>query len=264
MIKFDDIDVYGFDAAMRGMRNPKRTKYHPNEGDSTFCELIDDCLNCPAFDASDDDEDYCDAAGSDGFVLGVKDRRLALRLATGGPVHAKYRRQIQVWVDITAPLYWWKEFDTYKVGTTANSCSTMHMLMADPFEIEDFSVERMTAGAYGNFLIQLNFLNDRRKDYMEQDKWLREHEDRTTTNEDAIDHHLSLKQMAWNDIVQSLGSNYNQTRTVNLNYEVLTNIWNSRRYHKLQEWRDFCDNFIKELPYQELITGEDHDGDKVL
>lgn len=264
MIRFDNIDVYGFDAAMRGMRNPKRTKYHPNEGDSTFCGYVDDCEVCHAYYTSEDDGEGCVAVGPDHFILGPKDRNLALRLATGGPVHAKYRRQIQVWVDITAPLYWWKEFDTYKVGTTANSCSTMHMLMADPFEIEDFSVDRMSVGAYGNFLIQLNFLNDRRKDYLEQDKWLKDHEDRTTTNEDAIDYHEHLKYEAWNDIIKTLGCNYNQTRTVNLNYEVLTNIWNSRRYHKLHEWRDFCNMFIKELPYQELITGEDADGHKVL
>lgn len=173
----------------------------------------------------------------DHMQLGDKDRDLMKRLADGGTVHAKYRRMITVYADITAPLYWWKEFDTYKVGTAANSCSTMHKIAAKEFTLEDFSYENLfnepENGYFGRnaFSSLIDELNKARNLY------------------------LSTKDKKyWYQMIQILPSSYNQKRTVMMNYEVLCNIYHSRKDHKLDEWHDFCD-WIKTLPYSELITG---------
>lgn len=177
----------------------------------------------------------------DHMQLGDKDRDLMKRLADGGTVHAKYRRMITVYADITAPLYWWKEFDTYKVGTAANSCSTMHKIAAKEFTLEDFSYENLfnepENGYFGRnaFSSLIDELNKARNLY------------------------LSTKDKKyWYQMIQILPSSYNQKRTVMMNYEVLCNIYHSRKDHKLDEWHDFCD-WIKTLPYSELITGEKND-----
>jgi hypothetical protein len=154
-------------------------------------------------------------------------------LAAGGPVHAKYRRMITVYLDITAPLYWWKEFDTYKVGTVANSCSTMHKIHAKEFTLEDFSLEHLFPDVRSAFEVSvLHCLNVARNLYL-------------NTKDKAY----------WWQMIQLLPSSYNQKRTIMLNYEVLANIYQSRRHHKLDEWHVFCD-WIEGLPYSELIIGE--------
>jgi hypothetical protein len=168
-------------------------------------------------------------------------------LNAGGPVHAKYRRMIPVYLDITAPLYWWKEFDTYKVGTVANSCSTMHKVHAKEFTLDDFSCEHL----YVDFDEVLN--KTTRTDMLTSQYILIE----TITHLNRCrNKYLETKDKKyWWQMIQLLPSSYNQKRTVMLNYEVLVNIYNSRRGHKLDEWHDFCD-WIESLPYAELITGE--------
>ena len=178
--------------------------------------------------------------GNSKFIMGDNDYDLAKRLRDGGSVHAKYRRMIPVFVTITAPLYWWKEFDTYKVGTVANSCSTMHKIAAKEFTLEDFSCEHLkdSFGESHDCFSPLDILYDViimlnicREDYLK-----------------------SKSKDDWDQMIQLLPSSYNQKRTVMLNYEVLANIYKSRKDHKLDEWRTFC-HWIDELPYSELITG---------
>ena len=202
MIKLETLEIAGFAPAVHGMRNPKNS-----------WEKSDSLLNKGEF-----------------FDLGDNDKKLALQLALAGPVHAKYRRMIGVWVDITAPLYWWKEFDTYKVGTVANSCSTMHKIHDKPFTLDDFSHEHLT-GTSKNLLSDLiQLLNIYRNMY--------------NTHKD--------KEYWW-QLIQLLPTSYNQKRTVCLNYEVLANIYQYRRGHKLDEWADFIE-WIEFLPYSEIIT----------
>lgn len=171
------------------------------------------------------------------FFLGDVDHDLMMRLAKGGSVHAKYRRMITVYLTINAPLYWWKEFDTYKVGTAVNSCSTMHKIHSKKFELQDFSCEHLVnAENYFMALQNLNYTID--------------------TLNTARCHYLQTRdKIFWWQMIQLLPSSYNQKRTVMLNYEVLCNIYHSRKNHKLDEWHIFCD-WIRELPYSELITGE--------
>lgn len=167
------------------------------------------------------------------FFVGENDLDLMQRLTKGGSVHAKYRRMIPVWATLTAPLYWWKEFDTYKVGTVANSCSTMHKIHSKEFTLDDFSHEHMLDWAISclsNTIRYLNFLRDVFNQYQ--------------------------KKHIWYQMIQLLPSSYNQKRTVMLNYEVLANIYRSRKNHKLDEWHSFC-QWIEGLPYSELITNKE-------
>lgn len=167
------------------------------------------------------------------FFLGENDHKLMTGLAKGGAVHAKYRRMIPVFLTINAPLYWWKEFDTYKVGTVANSCSTMHKIHAKKFDLVDFSHEHLDDYASIPILDQtIKVLNVHRQAFLE-----------------------SNSKSDWWQMIQLLPTSYNQKRTVMLNYEVMVNIYHSRKNHKLDEWHTFCD-WIKTLPYSELITGE--------
>ena len=185
------------------------------------------------------------------FNMGENDRSLMMNLAKNGPVHAKYRRMIPVWVTLTAPLYWWKEMDTYKVGTVANSCSTMHKIQAKEFTLEDFSCEHLGVTVPAE-------LNDGEEVF--QNLWV---ENLKRTIEDLNiardfynrEQNADLKKKYWWQMIQLLPSSYNQKRTVMLNYEVLHNIYESRKNHKLDEWHVFCD-WISELPYSELIIGE--------
>ena len=165
------------------------------------------------------------------FVLGENDHKLMTSLAKGGAVHAKYRRMIPVFLTINAPLYWWKEFDTYKVGTVANSCSTMHKIHSKEFTLDDFSIEHLSGRAMTTLVEVIKMLNFYRD-------WYLEAKDKTQ----------------WWQMIQLLPTSYNQKRTVMLNYEVLVNIYHSRKNHKLDEWHTFCD-WIRGLPYSELITG---------
>ncbi|MBQ7300778.1 MAG: hypothetical protein IJW77_13160 [Clostridia bacterium] len=211
MLKTERVSVMNFENALRGMRNPMNS-----------------------WEKSDS---YYDADGN--YIVGEADLSLASRLARSGSDHRKYLRQIFVSVDITAPLYWWKEFDTYKVATVANSTSTMHKIHAKPFSRTDFSTDHMDAETLAQFDCVIAYLEVLRNKYME--------------NRDK---------RYWYDMIQFLPSSYDQMRTVTLNYETLTNIYYARRNHKLDEWHTFCD-MIRALPYADaLICCHDEDGMK--
>ena len=173
-------------------------------------------------------DSYYDENGQ--YILGENDLGLAKRLARAGSDHRKYLRQVFVSVDVTAPMYWWKEYDTYKIATVGNSCSTMHKIHAKKFEMSDFSVEHLRSlGVMHVVIDELNFYRDKfNKDKKKEDWW---------------------------EMIQLLPTSYNQKRTVHLNYEVLGTIYHQRRHHKLDEWVEFC-NMIKTLPYSEFITRE--------
>ena len=229
MLKIENVEIMGWEAAIRGMRNPKNSWEKSDSGyvcGDKKCSALPDCDLC------------CDIPH---YVIGSNDLDLMTRLRNAGTDHRKFMRMITIYLDITAPLYWWKEFDTYKVGTVANSCSTMHKIHAKEFTLDDFSYEHLLGLDDLNWgdivpLVTLecviSALNVYRQKYLEtQDKTY------------------------WWQLIQLLPSSYNQKRTVMLNYEVLTNIYKSRRNHKLDEWHTFCD-WIESLPYSELITGE--------
>lgn len=205
MITLKYADIWGFEHAVRGMRNPMNS-----------------------WDKSDTFVDY------DLVLLGEKDKELMKRLVHAGPSHRKFLRQIFVSVDITAPLYWWKEFDTYKVGTVANSCSTMHKIHDKKFVLDDFSYEHLQAPMVEILKHTIHGLNDARDAYLP-----------------------SKDKLMWWQMIQLLPSSYNQKRTVTMNYENLLNIYETRRNHKLDEWKDFC-KWIEKLPNAELITGEEN------
>lgn len=221
MIEIENIEVVGWEAAIRGMRNPLNSW---DKSDSKFTSEGDnggtDC-NC-----------WCPL---DTPELGTNDLDLMKRLASADSVHAKYRRMITVYMDVVAPLYWWKEFDTYKVGTVANSCSTMHKIHAKEFTMDDFSYEHLIEANKHLLRDIIGRLNICRNCYLENKEkdW-------------------------WWQLIQMLPSSYNQKRTIMLNYEVLANMYKSRKNHKLDEWHTFCD-WIKDLPYSFLITGEQND-----
>ena len=248
MIKFENTEVLGWEAAIRGMRNPMNS-----------WEKSDSGYRCPYYG---NNERVCSGC-KENICVGPNDLDLMKRLRNAGTDHRKFMRMIVVYVDILAPLYWWKEFDTYKVGTVANSCSTMHKIAAKEFTLEDFSCEHLHGESIA-FVLEptINALNRNRNSYLE------------TKNKEY-----------WWQMIQLLPSSYNQKRTVMLNYEVLANIYKSRRNHKLDEWAEhknidietlkryyagtfklrdeksladigFCD-WIKTLPYSELITGKE-------
>lgn len=192
MIKIENTEVVGWEASKRGMRNPMNSWLYSTP---------------------------------------EADQKLMLQLSKAGTSHSKFRRMITVYVDITAPLYWWKEYDTYKVGTVANSCSTMHKIHSKPFELLDFSIEHLRSDILYNVLYNtIDCLNECREIYLKKkDKFW------------------------WWQIIQLLPSSYNQKRTLMLNYEVLANIYHDRKNHKLDEWKDFC-VMIEKLPNSEIIT----------
>lgn len=209
---------------IEGMRNPMNSW---EKSDTCFSDEA--CVNC-----YDNQRDLCD---KDSFFrkdekLGSNDHSLMQRLSNAGTEHRKYMRMMPVYVRITAPLYWWKEFDTYKVGTVANSCSTMHKIAEKEFTLEDFSTEHMDIASETCLETTIGYLNLFREEYL------------NTKNKNI-----------WWQLIQLLPSSYNQTRNVMLNYEVLANIYRQRKNHKLDEWREFC-KWIESLPYSELITGE--------
>ena len=238
MIKLENTEVMGWEAAIRGMRNPMNSW---NNSDSGY--VYADKVTTEHIIA----EDHGDGIP---FVIGTNDRDLMKRLRNAGTDHRKFMRMIAVYVDITAPLYWWKEFDTYKVGTVANSCSTMHKIADKKFTLDDFSHEHL------GVLIPAE-LNDGEEVF--QNLWI---ESLKRTIEDLNiargfyihEQNADLKKKYWRQMIQLLPSSYNQRRTVMLNYEVLANMYKSRKNHKLDEWHVLCD-WIKTLPYSELITG---------
>lgn len=237
MIKLENYEVMGWEHAIRGMRNPMNSW---EKSDSNWRYLYEDGV-------------------VDGECVGSNDLALMLNLSKCGPVHGKFRRMITVYVDITAPLYWWKEFDTYKVGTVANSCSTMHKIHEKEFTINDFSHEHLIpvnpdrtidndlvmsvkgsdAATSWDFIGQIIwYLNYWRSKFLE-----------------------TKDKKYWWQMIQLLPSSYNQKRTVQLNYEVLAGIYEYRKNHKLDEWVEFC-SWIEQLPYSEIITGEREKADE--
>ena len=230
MLKLENTEVLGWEAAIRGMRNPMNSW---EKSDSCFGK---DPCRC----------DHCDhltwECYAKKFNIAPNDHDLMMRLAKGGSVHAKYRRMIVVYADITAPLYWWKEFDTYKAGTVANSCSTMHKIHEKEFNRGDFSFENIPDG-YDWFLNEGELINDL-----------------LTALNDAREGFIKTKDKKyWWQMIQLLPSSYNQRRTVMLNYEVLAGIYTWRKDHKLDEWREFC-RWIESLPYSEIITLKESEG----
>lgn len=205
MIKIENTDVYGFEAAVRGMRNPMNSW---DKSDSAHDFQCDECMGFAR----------C-------YKVGENDLALMRKLAHAGDDHGKFARFINVAVDITAPLYWWKEFDTYKVGTVSNSCSTMHKIHAKEFTLDDFSHEQLLDRGITALEQTIDTLNMYRNFYIE-----------------------SKNKSFWWQMIQLLPSSYNQKRTVQLNYQVLNRIYNARKNHKLDEWHEFC-TWVEKLPY---------------
>ena len=247
MLKIENTEVLGWEHAIRGMRNPMNSW----EKSDSFWNYRS-CEECNG-----------NASCIDDFHVGPNDLDLMTRLRNAGTDHRKFMRMIVVYVDLTAPLYWWKEFDTYKVGTVANSCSTMHKIAAKEFTLEDFSCEHLFDSANGEdtdcwtystegiceiepidiLNLTIAMLNKARELYLD-------YQQKASTGDQFAKNHV--KEYWW-QMIQLLPSSYNQRRTVMLNYEVLANIYKSRRNHKLDEWHTFCD-WIEGLPYSELIT----------
>ena len=252
MIRIENVAVYGWEAAVRGARNPmnswdksdsnygcrlKKGRDNVNwdrhkDGEITFCK---DCGWCDSLcDYTDPHNEHQE------YIIGKNDHKLIRSLANAGPDHGKFLRMITVSLDITAPLYWWKEFDTYKVGTVANSCSTMHKIHAKEFSLDDFSHEHLGEDVVvngENLNISLDCLHQIIRVLNTARQWFVE----------------TCDKKYWWQLIQLLPSSYNQRRTVLLNYQVLKTMYRARKNHKLDEWRDFCD-FICTLPYSELIT----------
>lgn len=235
MIKLENTEVIGWEAAIRGMRNPMNSW---DKSDSGWFSSEDDMgVDYAQYNSHSDPSEL--------YFVGNNDKNLMKRLRNAGTDHRKFMRMITVYVDITAPLYWWKEFDTYKVGTVANSCSTMHKIADKEFTFEDFSHEKL--------------INSMCMEIQEQHIRLSPMQTLATMIEclNAYrDLYLQTKDKKyWWQMIQLLPSSYNQRRTVMLNYEVLANMYRSRKNHKLDEWHVLC-NWVKALPYNQLITGE--------
>ena len=222
MIKLEKTYVDGWEATIRGMRNPMNSWDKSDSGfgcgnnKEYFCENCSSSFHCPSRTTT--------------YNIGSNDLKLMRTLCKAGSDHRKFMRMINVSVDITAPLFWWKEFDTYKVGTVANSCSTMHKIHAKEFTLDDFSHEHLSDDSIKLLKDIVFVLNFHREKYLE-----------------------TKDKKYWWQMIQLLPSSYNQKRTVQFNYEVLYNIYNARCTHKLDEWKDFC-NWIEELPYFNEIT----------
>lgn len=238
MLKIENTEVLGWEHAIRGMRNPMNSWEKSDSG----WEPQFDTVQGPV-------------AGE--FVIGPNDYALMKHLRNAGTDHRKFMRMITVYADITGPFYWWKEYSTYKVGTVANSCSTMHKIHAKEFDVNDFShehIEELDSDEYNmsyDWLLRtVDILNYYRKKYNAASEKLK----RDITDAERK-HVLAQQKLFWWQMIQLLPTSYNQKRTVMLNYEVLANIYKSRRNHKLDCWHTFCD-WIEELPYSELITGD--------
>ena len=216
MIQIQTLEIEGFQTALHGMRNPK------NSWNKT------DIIVDPDREA--------------GVVIGKNDWKLALTLSSGGSVHGKYRRMIHATADITAPLYWWKEFDTYRIGVEKDSCSTMHTLHTRDLTGDDFSHDHLFGTAENCLVDTINLINHYRRLYIK-----------------AVEDREPLAKDYWWQMIQLLPSSFNQMRTVEMSYEALFNMWTYRQDHKLDEWRDFC-LWIEQLPYHELIIGKVGEG----
>lgn len=281
MIKIENVSTVGWEAAIRGARNPMNSW---EKSDSLFynpaSEFIDNIVGDRLFDDPSctsawsycgpdekrdlyswgiDAWDGIDQLSEDEFiifnrtgipVIGPNDLKLLTNLAKAGSDEAKFRRMIVVYVDITAPMYWWKEADTYKVGTVRNSCSTMHKIHAKEFTLDDFSTEHLTDSAKDEMQNIIDMLNESREWYLKYD-FMRD------TDKKLFDSAIKSKKDLWWQMIQLLPSSYNQRATLMLNYEVLANMYHARKNHKLDCWREFC-GWIETLPYaEELIVGKE-------
>lgn len=228
MLKYENVEIAGLEPAIRGMRNPMNSWDKSDSGltcpNGEYNMGIERCSQCVVDVMSCENVPY--------FAVGPTDLQTMKNLSNGGPVHGKFKRMIKVYMDITAPLYWWKEFDTYKVGTNCDSCSTMHKIHAKRFYLQDFSAEHLDVDNEQFMLDMIVMLNRAREQFIAtgNKKW-------------------------WWQMIQLLPSSYNQRRTVELNYEVLTAMYRDRKNHKLDEWRTLCER-VEELPYSELITAK--------
>jgi hypothetical protein len=227
MLTIDKVSVYGFEESIRGMRNPMNSW---DKSDSGY-------NNIPRIDAMIDETELHVEPADHVYFLGYNDTTLMNQLVKAGPSHRKFMRMIVVYMDICAPLYWWKEFDTYKVGTVSNSCSTMHKITAKKFVREDFSADMLTDFNCLDNII--DYLNKNRDLYLK-----------------------TMDKKYWWQIIQTLPSSYNQKRTVMLSYEALHKMYNERKSHKLYEWISFCKK-IRELPNSWLITGGRFENERV-
>lgn len=252
MLKIEKTDIHGWEAAIRGARNSFNSW---DKSDSAPCYFCRDNDANPGFCDDGLYDKTIVLSNPDGscFEIGPNDQALMKKLAKAGPSHAKYRRFITVTMDVTGPLYWWKEMDTYKVGTVGNSCSTMHKIADKEFGFSDFSCEHLdTFREHSMYVpneyhfsskdlldLEIQVLNQCRKKYLETEK---------------------RNKSYWWQMIQLLPSSYNQKRTLLVNYEVLANIYHQRKGHKLDEWQTFCE-WIKGLPMSEIITGEETDID---
>ena len=212
MIEINNVEVFGWEAAIRGMRNPMNSW---DKSDSYFS--LEGKAAKQKWEIT--------------VEIGYNDFALMKKLVAAGTDHSKFMRMINVTADIKAPLYWWKEYDTYKVGTVANSCSTMHKIQDKPFTLDDFSREHLLTGGIYQLERLIDYLNDARDDY-----------------------NRTKDKLYWWQMIQLLPSSYNQLRTVQLNYAVLRNMYHARKEHKLDEWREFCKWIDLQIPYGELIT----------
>lgn len=247
MLTIENAEVYGWEAAIRGARNPMNSWARM---DSRHCANDGECL---MVETGDDPADETCRNGEKGYCIGRKDWVLMQSLCKAGTEHRKFMRFITVTMDVTAPLYWWKEYETYRVGTVSNSCSTMHKIHAKPFTLEDFSTEHLSQASMTLLKSTIDMLNTWRNLYNATD------DERKAYFEQNGHPAVLTKKDCWWQMIQLLPSSYNQRRTLLLNYEVLRNIYRQRKDHKLDEWHDFCD-WIQTLPYSELITGDDADG----
>lgn len=253
MIRLTNTKTYGWEAAIRGMRNPMNSWEKSDSWFSLYKNYFD--WESGGFESHDiyDKSEFFDLGELpfiQGLSIGPNDHDLMMKLAKGGSVHAKYRRMINVTVDILAPLYWWKEFDTYKVGTVANSCSTMHKIHAKEFTLDDFSHEHLTRLADGHDAHETAIKDDICYTYPIDVLW----EIIDILNHNRAKFLETKDKRYWWQMIQLLPSSYNQLRTVQLNYEVLSGIYISRKDHKLDEWREFCEWMEKDLPHSEIIT----------
>ena len=242
MIKFENTISQSPDqwqTIIMGARNPLNSWAR---SDSGACNCFEKCF-------AECKKHQCEVG--DHFYIGPNDLSLMMKLRNAGTDHRKFMRMITVYVTITAPLYWWKEFDTYKIATVANSCSTMHKIHAKEFTLEDFSCEHLTEQSKDVLNNIIEMLNMYRALYISKNN-----KGINTGTVMSDECYANYKKDVWWQMIQLLPSSYNQKRTVMLNYEVLANMYKSRKDHKLDEWHEFCD-WILELPYSELITGED-------
>lgn len=229
MIQIENTQVVGLEAAIRGMRNPMNSW---EKSDSYFM-----CENGPCEQCEHENDGRCSYWGKE-YTIGKNDLALMKKLVKAGSDHSKFMRMINVTCDIVAPLYWWKEFDTYKVGTVRNSCSTMHKIADKAFTLDDFSHEHLIVASLNSLKRTIDDLNSCRDGYLNED----------------ISKNPEGKKEVWWQMIQLLPSSYNQRATVQMNYAVLRNMYHARKNHKLDEWHDFC-AWVESLPYSELITG---------